>query len=60
VQYVFGDKVFTRAGITSATTTFYFGAGYLVNGLRITVTAVHHAYLGLSSGLSVLYNAQKK
>jgi hypothetical protein len=60
VQYVFGDKVFTRAGITSATTTFYFGAGYLVNGFRITVTAVHHVYLGLSSGLSVLYNAQKK
>jgi len=60
LQYSFDEKIFARAGITSATSTFYLGAGFLWSGFRIDVTASLHPSLGISPGLLLIYNSPDK
>ncbi len=60
LQYSFDEKLFARAGIASATSSFYLGAGFLWNGFRIDVTASVHPSLGITPGLLLIYNSQDK
>ncbi len=60
LQYAFANKLFARGGISSATTSFYFGLGFMLNGIRIDATASVHQYLGITPGLMLIYNAEKK
>lgn len=56
-QYAFEKKLFARVGISSATSSFYFGAGFLWNGLRIDVAASLHPSLGMTPGMLLVYNS---
>ena len=57
LQYSFDEKLFARIGIASSTSSFYFGAGFLWNGLRIDVAASLHPSLGMTPGLLLVYNS---
>lgn len=56
VQYSIDEKLFARAGISSATSVFYLGTGILWNGIRIDVTASVHPSLGVTPGLLLVYS----
>jgi hypothetical protein len=60
MQYCFADRLFAKMGITTATGTFYFGAGFLMNHFRIDVTSAWHPQLGLSPGFLLIYHGAEK
>lgn len=55
LQYRFTDGLLVRGGLSSATSTYYFGIGFLLNHLQIDVTASIHPQLGLTPGTMLLY-----
>lgn len=59
MQYGFDEKLFARAGFSSASSQFYFGAGVLLKDFRIDVTATFHPQLGITPGLMLIYNSKK-
>lgn len=60
LYYAFEKKLFARAGISSATSSFYFGLGFSINNFRIDATASWHQVLGVSPGIALLYNTPDK
>jgi hypothetical protein len=60
LQYAFEKKLFAKMGIASATSTFYLGAGFIWNGLRIDVSAALHPALGITPGMLLIYNSPEK
>lgn len=60
LQYAFADKFFARTGVASATSVFYFGLGFLLNGFRIDATASLHPLLGITPGILLVYNSPAK
>lgn len=60
LQYSFDERIFARAGISSATSVFYLGAGFSLNGFRIDITASLHQSLGVTPGLLFVYSAAEK
>ena len=60
LQYSFDEKIFARAGISSSTSVFYFGAGFLWRGVRIDLTPSLHPSLGVTPGLLLVYSAADK
>lgn len=60
LQYAFAEKIFARMGISSATSSFYLGAGFFWNGFRIDATASLHPYFGITPGIMLVYNSPIK
>ena len=60
LQYSFSEKLLVRTGVSSATSSFYFGIGFLIDGFRIDATASLHPHLGITPGLLLIYNAPPK
>ncbi len=60
LQYSFGENLFARAGISSATSTYYIGVGVLLKSLRVDATASVHPQLGISPGLMLIYKSLEK
>lgn len=60
LQYAFDKKLFARAGISSGTSSFYFGAGVWLNHIRIDLNASVHPQLGITPGLMIVYNPTVK
>jgi len=60
LQYSFDKKLFARAGISTATSSFYLGLGFVLNGFRIDVTASLHPSLGVTPGMLLIYNSPEK
>jgi hypothetical protein len=60
LQYVFDKKLLAGMGISSATSTFYAGFGFLWKGLRVDATASLHPQLGLTPGLLLIYTSNGK
>ena len=60
MQYTFGESLFARAGVSSATSVFYLGAGFFLSGFRIDVTASLHPSLGVTPGVLLIYSAPDK
>lgn len=59
-QYRPMEQVVVRAGISSATSQVWMGAGVLWKNFRIDVMSSYHSQLGLSPGLLFLMNFKKK
>ena len=57
LQYSFDEKLFARIGMSSATSSFYLGVGFLWNGFRIDVAASLHPSLEMTPGMLLLYNS---
>lgn len=60
MQYKILPQLMARAGITTATSNAYFGAGLFLNSFRLDVTANYHQQLGLTPGILFLYNFNQK
>lgn len=59
IQYAFDKMIFARAGVSSASSSFYFGAGVQLKDFRIDATASIHPHLGITPGLMLIYNRTK-
>ncbi len=60
LQYKFLPQLLARAGVSAATSTMYFGIGLGVKSIRLDATASYHPQLGITPGLLLLYNFNKK
>ena len=59
LQYTFAERLIARAGISSATSVYYFGFGVRLKNLRVDATASFHPYMGVTPGLLLIYNRPK-
>jgi hypothetical protein len=60
LQYIFHKKLLARAGISTAATGFYFGAGVVLDQFRLDITVAAHPVLGISPGLALIYKSREK
>ncbi|HEU0063510.1 MAG TPA: hypothetical protein VFQ58_00705 [Flavisolibacter sp.] len=56
VNYRIDEKIIARLGVHSSNTVFYCGAGILLGKMRIEASSSIHPYLGLTPGLSLIFN----
>lgn len=56
LQYHFMRQFFVRAGVATATSTWYAGVGISWSKLRLDITGSYHPQLGLSPGLLLIVN----
>jgi hypothetical protein len=60
LQYTIDKKIIAAAGFTSASSAYYFGAGIVLNGFRLDAVATVHPQLGITPGIMLLFNGDKK
>ena len=60
VQYKFASRLLVRGGISSANSLFFFGIGTVLQNFRLDATASIHQQLGISPGLSLIFNKTAK
>jgi len=60
MQYKFLPQLLARAGMSTATSTAWFGLGLTIKTIRIDVTASYHPQLGVTPGLLFLFNFKGK
>lgn len=56
VQYKFLPQLLSRLGISTATSSLYFGIGFRLKSIRLDVTASCHPQLGITPGLLLIFN----
>ena len=59
LQYYFDKKLLARAGVSTASSSFFLGLGFQMNALRLDATANVHPQLGLTPGLQLIYGVDK-
>lgn len=59
LQYKFIPQVLVRAGMSSATSSAWFGVGVTIKTFRVDVTTSYHPQLGITPGLLLLLFIQK-
>lgn len=60
MQYKFIPQLLARAGMSSATSSAWFGIGLSVRSFRVDITSSYHPQLGITPGLLLLFNFSKK
>lgn len=60
LQYKFIPQLLARAGVSSSTSSVWLGLGLSFKSFRLDVTTSYHPQLGLSPGLLLLFNFNKK
>jgi hypothetical protein len=55
MQYSFDEKLFARAGFTSAISSFFIGVGVMLKNFRLDATASVHPELGITPGVLLLF-----
>jgi hypothetical protein len=60
LQYKFLPQLLTRIGISTATSSLYFGIGFGLRSMRFDVTASYHPQLGITPGLLLVFNQTPK
>ncbi len=60
MQYSFDEKLFARAGFTSATSSYFFGLGVMLKNFRLDATASIHSQLGITPGLILLFKGRDR
>ena len=60
LQYKLLPQLLARGGISAATSSMYFGIGFLWKLMRVDATASYHPQLGISPGLLLLYTFASK
>ena len=56
MQYKFLPQLLTRVGISTATSSLYFGIGFSFKSMRLDVTSSYHPQLGITPGLSLIFS----
>ena len=60
IQYKFSERFLARGGLVSNTSVYFFGAGFILQNLRIDATASIHPQLGVTPGILLIYTKPKK
>src|SRR5260221_2379785 len=60
MQYKFLPQLLARIGMSTATSSAWFGLGFNIKSFRIDVTTSYHPQLGITPGLMLLFNFNKK
>lgn len=60
LQYKFLPQLLARAGMSSATSSAYFGIGLFLKSFRLDITTSWHPQLGISPGAMFIFNLNKK
>jgi hypothetical protein len=60
IQYKFHPQFFARAGISSATNSYYASVGFVLPAFRMDIAASYQSPLGVSPGVLLLFNIGKK
>lgn len=59
-QYQVLSQLFIRAGMSTATSTAWIGAGVILNLFRVDIAIGYHPQLGITPGLLLLFNLNSK
>ena len=60
MQYKFLPQLLTRIGVTTGTSSIYFGLGFQLRSMRFDATAAYHPQLGVTPGLLLAFNPANK
>jgi hypothetical protein len=60
LRFVLENKFFIRAGIATASTTPWLGAGWTWKNIRADITGSYHPQLGLTPGLMLIFSTKKE
>jgi hypothetical protein len=60
IQYIIDKKIVANAGVSSASSTYYFGAGIVLKDFQIDAVATVHPQLGITPGIMLLFHANGK
>lgn len=60
IQYRFVEQFFVRAGVATATSSFFTGVGFSLPRFRIDLSTSYHPQLGLSPGVLLLFDFENK
>ena len=60
IQYRFANRFLARAGVTTATSVYFLGAGFTLKNFRLDVMASVHPQLGVTPGLMLIYTKPSK
>jgi hypothetical protein len=60
LQYKALPQLLARSGISTATSSMYFGIGFQWKSMRLDATASYHPQLGISPGILLLYTFANK
>lgn len=60
LQYKFLSQLLARTGISSATSSIYFGIGFEIKSMRFDATASYHPQLGITPGLLLAFSPVNK
>lgn len=60
IQYKLLPQLIARGGISTATSSMYFGVGIGWRSMRLDVTTSYHQQLGTTPGLMLIYNPIKE
>ena len=55
LQYRFIPQLLARVGVSTGTSSVWFGLGLNLHGFRLDITTAYHPQLGISPGLLLLY-----
>jgi len=58
IQYKFLPQLLSRIGISTATSSLYFGIGFILKSMRLDVTSSYHPQLGITPGLLLIFSAR--
>ncbi len=59
MQYTVHNRLLLRAGIATAATTPWLGAGWTWKNVRVDITGTYHPQLGVTPGLLLLFSAKQ-
>lgn len=60
LYYSLDHKFFLRAGIATAATSPWIGAGLSWKKMRVDITSSYHPQLGISPGISLIFSGKQK
>lgn len=60
LQYKFIPQVLVRVGMSSATSSAWVGVGLTIKSFRVDITTSYHPQLGITPGMLLLFNFNKK
>jgi hypothetical protein len=60
LQYKFVPQLLARLGISSATSSVWFGLGLLFHSFRLDIAASYHPQLGITPGLLIAFDFKSK
>jgi hypothetical protein len=59
ISYLIAEKVIAKAGLSTATSSYFFSAGFLLRYIQLNAVATYQPRLGITPGLMIVYQSKK-